>query len=84
VATAVDEQGEGSSDQSFLPVSDEHTESENSYFPEFVRTITRDGKLKSYLHRFGLMDKPMCPCGEEEQTADHLIFQCNELSNQMK
>jgi hypothetical protein len=24
----------------------------------------------------------MCPCGEEEETTDHLIFQCNKLSNQ--
>jgi hypothetical protein len=24
----------------------------------------------------------MCPCGEEEQTTDHLIFQCNKVSNQ--
>jgi hypothetical protein len=24
----------------------------------------------------------MCPCEEEEQTADQLIFQCQKLSNQ--
>ena len=37
------------------------------------------GKLRSYLHRFGLTDNPMCLCGEEEQTTDRLIFQCNKL-----
>jgi hypothetical protein len=42
--------------------------------------ITGHGKLRSYLHRFGLTDL-MCPY-EEEQTTDHLIFQCNKLSNQ--
>jgi hypothetical protein len=50
-------------------------------FPEFVTVITGHGKLKSYLHRFGLINNPMCPCGEE-QTMDHLIFHCNKLSNQ--
>ena len=24
----------------------------------------------------------MCPCEEEEQTVDHLIFMCKKLSNQ--
>ena len=24
----------------------------------------------------GLIDNPMCPCEEEEQTVDHLIFKC--------
>jgi hypothetical protein len=45
--------------------------------------VTGHGKLKSYLHRFGLTDNPMCPCEEEEeQTTDHLIFRCNKLHNQ--
>ena len=45
-------------------------------FPEFATVVTGHGKLRSYLHRFGLIDNPMCPCKEEEQqqTTDHLIF----------
>jgi len=26
----------------------------------------------------------MCPCEEEEQTVDHLIFKCKKLRNQRK
>ena len=26
----------------------------------------------------------MCPCAEEEQTTDHLIFKCNKLIKQWK
>jgi uncharacterized protein YeeX (DUF496 family) len=45
--------------------------------------ITGHGKLRSYLHRFGLTDNPICSCEEEEeQTTDHLIFQCKKLSKQ--
>jgi hypothetical protein len=46
--------------------------------------VTGHGKLRSYLHRFGLTDIPMCPGNEEEQqqTKDHLIFHCTKLHNQ--
>ena len=40
------------------------------------------GHGKPYLHRFGITDNPMCQCEEEEQTADHFIFQCKRLTNQ--
>jgi hypothetical protein len=44
--------------------------------PEFTAIVTGHGKTRSYLHRFGITDNPMCPCEEEEeeQTSDHLIF----------
>jgi len=45
--------------------------------------VTGHGKLRSYLHRFGLTDNPMCPC-EEEQTTDHLVFHFKKLRNQRK
>ena len=48
-------------------------------FPEFTTMITGHGKLRSYLHRFGLTCNLMCPCEEEEHTTDHLIFQCKIL-----
>jgi len=45
--------------------------------------VTRHGKLRSYLHRFGLTDNPMCACGQDnEQTASHFILQCKKLRNQ--
>jgi len=50
--------------------------------------VTGHGKLRSYLHRFGLTDIPMCTCEEEEeeqqqqQATDLLIFQCKKLRNQ--
>jgi hypothetical protein len=36
MATAVDEHGEGSNEQRFLPVSEEQAATENSNIPEFV------------------------------------------------
>jgi hypothetical protein len=38
--------------------------------------------LKSYLHRFKVIESPTCPCGTTEQTVDHLIFQCELLGKE--
>jgi len=52
-------------------------------FPELTTILTGHVKTGSYLHRFGIIDNPMCPCEEEEQqTVDHLIFKCKKLINQ--
>lgn len=54
------------------------------FFPEFTAIVTGHGKLRAYLHRFRLSDNPICPCGEEEQTADHVVFQCKKLYKERK
>jgi hypothetical protein len=42
--------------------------------------VTGHGKLWSFLHSFGLIDNPKCPC--EEQTTNQLIFHRKILRNQ--
>jgi hypothetical protein len=37
--------------------------------------ITGHGNLKSYLHRFKIVESPACQCGKADQTIDHLIFE---------
>ena len=46
--------------------------------------VSGHGKTKSYLHRFNLIDDPMCPCNEGEQTVEHLIHVCRILEPQRK
>ena len=66
----------------FFPSVRNRLRQEIPVFLEFTTTLTGHGKLKSYLHRFGLTDNVMCPCEEEEeQTTDRLIFQCKKLRN---
>jgi hypothetical protein len=36
--------------------------------------VAGHGKTKSYLHRFKLTASWMCPCNEEAQTTEHLIY----------
>jgi hypothetical protein len=44
--------------------------------------ITGHGKLRAYLHRFKIIEDPMCPCEMNSQTNDHLIHECILLSKQ--
>jgi len=50
-------------------------------FPELTTLLTGHGNINSYLYRLGQTDNWMCPCEEEEQTVDHLIFKCKKLRN---
>lgn len=44
--------------------------------------ITGHGKLRAYLHRFKIIEDPMCPCEMNPQTTDHVIRECTLLSKQ--
>jgi len=81
VGTAVDGYRKGGSYESFFPFSEEQANEKIPIFPELTKMIRGHGKISSYLQRFGVIDNPMCPCEEEEQTVDHLIFKCKKLSN---
>ena len=37
------------------------------------------GNIQSYLHQLKIVDSPECPCKQNIQTVDHLIFQCERL-----
>ena len=42
--------------------------------------VTGHGNIRSYLHRFKIIETPICPCVTTEQTKDHWLFEC-ELIN---
>ena len=44
--------------------------------PNFTALVSGHGKTRAYLHRFKVMESPICPCGKEEQTTDHLMYRC--------
>ena len=59
--------GKGAGTKAFLPSVRNRLRQKITVFPEFVTMATGQGKLRSYLYRFGLTDNPMCPCEEEEE-----------------
>jgi hypothetical protein len=43
---------------------------------------TGHGNIKTYLHKFKIIDLPKCPCGHNDQTTDHILFECTILNKE--
>ena len=41
--------------------------------------VTGHGNIKSYLHRSKIIDTPACPCGNGNQTSEHILLECTIL-----
>jgi hypothetical protein len=66
------------------------------YFPDIERRLkmklkftgnqttilTGHGNIKAYLHRFYIRGDQKCPCGEGDQTTDHIIYDCSRLEEE--
>ena len=44
--------------------------------------VTGHGNIRSYLYRFKILETPLCSCGTEEQTIDHLLYKCERLNKE--
>ena len=44
--------------------------------PNFTTMMTGHGNIKSYLYTYKIIDSPMCPCKNGEQTTDHILYDC--------
>ena len=38
--------------------------------------VTGHGNIKSYFHRFKIIDTPNCPCGNGNQTTENILLEC--------
>jgi hypothetical protein len=43
---------------------------------KFTTKVTGHGNIRSYLYRFKIIETPVCPSGNKNQTIDHLLFEC--------
>ena len=44
--------------------------------PNFTTILTGHCNINSYLHKFNIIENPMCPCNKGDQTVDHIIYSC--------
>ena len=65
--------------RSFFPNVEERLKMKIPTTPEFTAVVSGHGKTNSYLHRFKIIDNPMCKCNEGEQTTQHIIYECKIL-----
>jgi len=47
--------------------------------PNFTIMVTRHDNIKSHLHKYKILDNPMCSCKSGEQTVDHILYDCELL-----
>jgi len=65
--------------QIVLPDSRTEIKLKISITSEFTAIDSGHGKKKSHLHRFKLIDNPMCQGDESAQSSEHLIYNCKIL-----
>jgi hypothetical protein len=49
--------------------------------PNFTTIVTSHGNIRSYLHRFKIIDTPTCACGSTDQTIDRVLYECALINN---
>jgi len=45
----------------------------------FTSMVTGHGNIRSYLHRFKIIETPIRPCGTKDPKIDHFLFECELL-----
>jgi hypothetical protein len=45
--------------------------------PNFTTLVTGHGNIKSYLHKYNIIENPKFSCNKGEQTVDHIIYNCS-------
>jgi len=48
----------------------------------FTTMDTGHDNIRSYLHRFKIIETQTCTCGTKDQTTDHLLFECELLNKE--
>jgi hypothetical protein len=48
----------------------------------FTSMVTEHGNIRSYFHPFKIREAPTCPCGIEDQTIHHLLYECELLNKE--
>ncbi|KAJ4426793.1 hypothetical protein ANN_26592 [Periplaneta americana] len=77
-----DNTAKGQITKSFFPNINDRLKLKLNITPNFTTIITGHGNIKSYLHKYKIIDSPLCPCNNDEQTIDHLLYNCKLLERE--
>jgi hypothetical protein len=66
----------GATTKSVYPYIEHRMTLKVSPTPNFTTMVTGHGKINSYLHKFKIIENPVCPCNKGDQTVDHIIYRC--------
>jgi hypothetical protein len=57
----------------------EDRKEERSFVTSVSRIMSGHSSVRSHLHRFGIVEGPMCVCLQDYETVDHLIWHCERF-----
>jgi hypothetical protein len=60
----------------FFPKIAERLKLKINVTQNFTTMVTGHGNIKSYLHKYKILDSPTCSCKSGEQTVDPILFNC--------
>jgi hypothetical protein len=66
----------GAITKEYFPVVNERLKMNIKSTPNLTTMITGHGNIRSYLHRFRIINSPTCACGKNEQTINHILYNC--------
>lgn len=72
----------GSVTKSFIPSVKDRLKLNLPLTGNITTFLTGHGQINSYFFRFKIKDSPLCTCGNEDQTVDHLLFRCVKLDRE--
>lgn len=77
-----DQTAKGAITKSFLPNVAQRLKLKINTSPNCTTLLTGHGNIKSYLHKYKIIDNPMCTCNTAEQSVDHLIYDCKLIEQE--
>jgi hypothetical protein len=48
--------------------------------PTLANMVTGHGKTRAYLHHFKILEHATCPCGNGNQSVEHILDRCPILN----
>ena len=69
----------GRTTKEYFPNVAERLQEKINLTQNFTILVTDHGNLKSYLHRFKIIEAPDSPCGNGNQKTEHVLFDCRIL-----
>jgi len=72
----------GSTRKEYFPTVAERLKTKINFTQNLTTIVNGHGNIKSYIHRFRIIEAPDCPCGNGNQTAEHILFECGILQEE--
>jgi len=63
----------------YFPIVAERMKIKITTIHNFTTMVTGHGNIKAHLYRFKISETPTCPCGDTDQTTEHLLYECELL-----